>query len=229
MENRIKIAPSVLAADFTQLSAEVQTVAEHDADQIHIDVMDGHFVPNISMGPLVVEAIRRVTTLPLDVHLMIVEPERHLEVFAKAGASALTVHLETCHHLHRTLQHIRDLGLRAGVAINPHTPATLLSEVLDLADIILVMTVNPGFGGQQFLPTVMPKLAKIRELVRSREVDITVDGGIDPTTIPQVLKAGANVLVAGTSIFGHSEGTVAGIESIKTAVKDYIRQSQRTI
>lgn len=229
MENRIKIAPSVLAADFTQLGKEVQTVVEHGADQIHIDIMDGRFVPNISMGPLVVEAIRRVTTLPLDVHLMIVEPDCHLDAFAKAGASALTVHLEACTHLHRTLQHIRDLGLRAGVAINPQTPAALLSEVLELADIILVMTVNPGFGGQQFIPSVMSKLAKIREQVRPREVDITVDGGIDPTTIPQVLKSGANVLVAGTSIFGHTGGTIAGIESIKTAIKDYVKQSQRTI
>lgn len=229
MENRIKIAPSVLAADFTQLGTEVRAVTEHQADQIHIDVMDGRFVPNISMGPLVVEAIRRVTNLPLDIHLMIVEPERHLEAFAEAGASAITVHLETCPHLHRTLQHIRDLGLRAGVAINPHTPASLLSEVMDLADIILVMTVNPGFGGQKFLSSVLPKLSKIRELVRSREVDITVDGGIDPTTIPQVLKAGANVLVAGTSVFAHAEGTVAGVASIKAAIENYIKQSQRTI
>ena len=229
MENRIKIAPSILAADFTQLGSEVQAVAEHNADQIHIDVMDGRFVPNISMGPLVVEALRRVTTLPLDVHLMIVEPESHLKAFAEAGASALTVHLETCPHLYRTLQHIRDLGLRAGVAINPHTPATLLSEVMDLADIILVMTVNPGFGGQKFLPSVLPKLSKIRALVRSHEVDITVDGGIDPNTIPHALKAGANVLVAGTSIFGHEKGAGAGVVSVKTAIGNYVKQSQRTI
>jgi ribulose-phosphate 3-epimerase len=170
-----------------------------------------------------------VTDLPLDVHLMIVEPERHLEAFAKAGASALTVHLETCPHLHRTLQHIRDLGLRAGVAINPQTPAALLGEVMDIADIILVMTVNPGFGGQKFLSSVLPKLSTIRELARSREIDITVDGGIDPTTIPQVLKAGANVLVAGTSIFAHAEGTVGGMMSINAAVDNYIKQSQRTI
>ena len=229
MDNKIKIAPSVLAADFTQLGNQVKEAEEHGADQIHIDVMDGRFVPNISMGPMVVEAIRRVTDLPLDVHLMIVEPEQHLETFAKAGASALTVHLEACTHLHRTLQYIQDLGLQAGVAINPHTPISLLSEVIDLADIILVMTVNPGFGGQKFITDVMPKLTKLRAQIRSKKVDITVDGGIDPTTTPQVLKAGANVLVAGTAIFGHKDGVTAGIETMKTAVQDYISQSQRIV
>ncbi|MCB9438213.1 MAG: ribulose-phosphate 3-epimerase [Anaerolineales bacterium] len=223
MNQTIKIAPSVLSADFAQLGAEVQRVASAGAQQIHIDVMDGRFVPNITMGPLIVEAIRRVTDLPLDVHLMIVEPEKHLAAFAEAGATALTVHLETCPHLHRTLQQIRDLGLQAGVAINPHTPATHLSEILHMVDIVLVMTVNPGFGGQQFIAEMLPKIRAVRQMVGVRPVDIGVDGGIDATTAPQALKAGANVLIAGNAIFKHVDGMAA----IQGAVEQYRRS--RTI
>ncbi|MBI5928288.1 MAG: ribulose-phosphate 3-epimerase [Chloroflexi bacterium] len=217
MAHSVKIAPSVLSADFTRLGEQVQIAAEHGASQIHIDVMDGVFVPNITMGPLVVKAIRRVTRLPLDVHLMIIEPDRHVQAFADAGASALTVHFEACPHLHRTLQYIKSLGVRAGVAINPHTPATLLSEIAHLVDIVLVMTVNPGFGGQAFLPETLPKIRQIRQMLGERPVDIGVDGGIDAQTTPQVLEAGANVLIAGNAIFAAAGGIASGMKAIKQA------------
>ncbi len=225
MEQKIKIAPSVLAADFTKLGSDVQETEQHGADLIHIDVMDGRFVPNISMGPMVVEAIKQVTNLPLDVHLMIEEPERHITAFAKAGASAITVHLEASPHLHRTLQQIRALGIRAGVAINPHTPASLLSEIIGMVDIVLVMTVNPGFGGQKFLPEVLPKLLAIHQMLRSvkHPVDVTVDGGIDAQTAPYVLKAGANVLVAGSSIFQAEGDIAASIAVLNAAINAYER------
>jgi ribulose-phosphate 3-epimerase len=213
----IKIAPSILAADFTRLGEQVREAQANGADQIHIDVMDGVFVPNISMGPLVVEAVRRVTPLPLDVHLMIVEPDRHFQSFVQAGASSLTVHWETCPHLHRTLQHIKSLGVKAGMAINPHTPAALLSEIIGLVDVVLVMTVNPGFGGQAFLPEVLPKIRQVRQLLGEKAVDIGVDGGIDATTTPQVLAAGANVLVAGNAIFGAKGGVADGMKAIRQA------------
>lgn len=218
MAQSIKIAPSVLSADFTRLGEQVQVAAEHSASQIHIDVMDGVFVPNITMGPLIVKAIRRVTNLPLDVHLMIIEPDRHLQAFVDAGASALTVHLEVCPHLHRTLQNIKSLGVRTGVAINPHTPAIMLSEIIHLVDIVLVMTVNPGFGGQTFLPETLPKIRQIRQMVGERPVDIGVDGGIDAHTTPQVLEAGANVLIAGNSIFAFNGGIASGIQAIQQAI-----------
>jgi ribulose-phosphate 3-epimerase len=226
---KVKIAPSVLAADFTRLGEEVKLAVQYGADQIHIDVMDGVFVPNITMGPLVVNAIRRVTDLPLDVHLMIVEPERHLEAFAQAGASALTVHLEACPHLHRTLQMIRSLGLRAGVAVNPHSPAVLLNEVVEMVDIVLVMTVNPGFGGQVFLPETLPKLRTLHQmLVKSpARVDLAVDGGIDAKTTPLVLAAGANVLVAGYAVFEADAGVAAGMAALQQAIADYQRPAAR--
>jgi ribulose-phosphate 3-epimerase len=217
----IKIAPSILAADFTRLGEQVREAQANGADQIHIDVMDGVFVPNISMGPLVVEAVRRVTPLPLDVHLMIVEPDRHFQSFVQAGASSLTVHWETCPHLHRTLQHIKSLGVKTGVAINPHTPAALLSEIIGLVDVILVMTVNPGFGGQAFLPEVLPKILQVRQLLGEKAVDIGVDGGIDATTTPQVLAAGANVLVAGNAIFGAKGGVADGMNAIRQAAAGF--------
>lgn len=222
MNRSIRIAPSILAADFTRLGDEVRQAAEQGADQIHIDVMDGRFVPNITMGPLVVEAVRRVTTLPLDVHLMIVEPERHLDAFAAAGASSLTVHLEASPNLHRNLQHIRGLGLRAGVAINPHTPASLLGEVIGLADIFLIMTVNPGFGGQVFLPEMLPKIAAVRQLLRGRSADVGVDGGIEAATVPQCLKAGTNVFIAGSAIFKAEGGIAAGIKALRDAIQHTI-------
>lgn len=215
----VRIAPSILAADFTRLGEEVRQVAEHGADQIHIDVMDGRFVPNITMGPLVVGAVRRVTDLPLDIHLMIVEPERHIDAFAAAGANIITVHLEASPNLHRTLQYIRSLGIRAGVAINPHSPASLLSEVAGMVDNVVVMTVNPGFGGQRFLPETLPKIAAVRQLVRGKAVDITVDGGIDAHTADQVVKAGANVLVAGSAIFGAAQGIAESIALLRQAAQ----------
>ncbi len=199
----MKIAASILAADFTRLGEQIAECEAAGADWIHIDVMDGRFVPNISMGPLIVEAARRATRLPLDVHLMIVEPERYLADFAQAGADGLTVQVEACPHLHRTLQQIKELGKRAGLAINPGTPAVAVSEVLDLTDLLLAMTVNPGFGGQKFLPHTLGKIRQLSAWVdeRGQAAEIEVDGGIDPETVPQVTRAGATVLVTGTSVF----------------------------
>ena len=184
--------------------------------------MDGRFVPNITMGPLVVEAARRVTALPLESHLMIVEPERHIPAFLKAGASTITVHVETCPHLHRTLQLIHDGGAQAGVALNPHTPASAVQDVLPFVELILVMTVNPGFGGQSFIPQTMQKIAQIREMSRvpGRTLHIQVDGGIDVHTAPQVVRHGANVLVAGTSIFRAEGGIAASIAALRQAAQD---------
>ncbi|MCU0512619.1 MAG: ribulose-phosphate 3-epimerase [Anaerolineae bacterium] len=218
--NKLMLAPSLLAADFTRLGEQVQEAAAAGADMFHVDIMDGRFVPNISMGPLVVQAVRRVTTLPLDVHLMIVEPERYIPAFAAAGASSISVHLEACPHLHRTLQMIRDEGCRAGVAINPHSPALLLHEVIGMLDIINVMTVNPGFGGQVFLPETMSKIAQLRAMAGDRHmpVDIEVDGGINQETVASAVQAGANVLVIGTAIFQHPQGIAAGIRDIRSTL-----------
>ena len=207
----VTIAPSVLAADFTRLGEEVREVEAAGAEWIHVDVMDGHFVPNITMGPFVVTALRRATRLPLDVHLMITEPERYLDMFAQAGADQLYVHVETCPHLHRTLQHIRGLGKRAGVALNPATPTAALSEVLDMVDTVLVMSVNPGFGGQSFIPRSAAKIAEIRARLdaASSPALIAVDGGIDTGTAPVVVAAGARVLIAGTAVFRGERGRAA--------------------
>lgn len=210
---KIKIAPSILAADFTRLGEQIREAEANGADLIHIDVMDGRFVPNISFGHLIVEAARRVTQLPLDVHLMIVEPEHHIEVMANAGADALSVHVEACSHLHRILQQIKKHGLKAGVAVNPHTPAVMIQEVLPLLDEIIVMTVNPGAGGQDFLPEVMPKLRQIRQM--AGRLDILVDGGIDTNTIGTVVENGANVMVAGSAVFGANGGVGAGIRAMR--------------
>ncbi len=218
--NHIRLAPSILSADFARLGEQVAAAEAAGADQIHVDVMDGRFVPNITMGPVVVKALRRVTDLPLDVHLMIVEPERYLEAFAEAGAGTLTVHVEASPHLHRTLQHIRGLGCKAGVALNPHTPVIMIDAVWDLLDLVLVMTVNPGFGGQAFLPTMLPKIRAVRERVAALDldVDVEVDGGISPATAGQVVDAGANVLVAGNAIFGAPTGIEAAIQALRDAV-----------
>jgi ribulose-phosphate 3-epimerase len=218
----IRIAPSILAADFTRLGDQVAEAEAGGADQIHIDVMDGRFVPNITMGPLVVEAARRVTKLPLDVHLMIVEPEKHIQAFADAGATNITVHVETCPHLHRTIQQIRQAGAGASVALNPHTPAMLIKEILPLVDMVLIMTVNPGFGGQTFIMETLPKIREIRGLIAAlgHPVDVQVDGGIDMRTAPLVVAHGANVLVAGTSVFRAPEGIRAAIQTLRKAVRD---------
>jgi ribulose-phosphate 3-epimerase len=198
------IAPSILSADFSKLGEEIKAVEEAGADWIHVDVMDGHFVPNITIGPLVVEAVKRVTTLPLDVHLMIENPDQYLEAFARAGSTYLTVHPEACCHLHRTLQAIKHLAVKAGVALNPATPLSALEWVLDDVDLILIMSVNPGFGGQTFIPSAIPKIRDLRSMIHSRnpEVVVAVDGGVNQETIRSVSEAGADAFVAGSAIFG---------------------------
>jgi ribulose-phosphate 3-epimerase len=198
------VAPSILAADFTRLGEQIAAADAGGADWIHVDVMDGHFVPNITIGPLVVAAARRATRLPLDVHLMIEEPDRYLSDFVAAGADSLTVHQETCPHLHRTVQRIRELGAKPGVAVNPATPVESLVEVLPFVDLVLVMTVNPGFGGQAFIAECLPKISRLRRHIESSagpRPEIEVDGGIDPKTAPAVVAAGATVLVAGSAVF----------------------------
>ncbi|MEJ9211056.1 ribulose-phosphate 3-epimerase [Bacillus smithii] len=203
----IKIAPSILSANFSKLGEEVKEVEKGGADYIHVDVMDGHFVPNITMGPLIVEAVRPVTKLPLDVHLMIENPDAYIDTFAKAGADYITVHVEACPHLHRTIQHIRSLRVKAGVAVNPATPVEMIRHVLNDVDLVLVMTVNPGFGGQTFIDTVLPKIRQVRQLVSENglDVEIEVDGGINPETAKLCVDAGANVLVAGSAIFNQED------------------------
>ena len=198
------IAPSILACDFGRLFDEVQAVTDAGADWIHVDVMDGHFVPNITIGPRIVEAIRDATQLPLDVHLMIQQPERYIEPFVKAGATTIGVHAEACPHLHRTVAQIREAGARASVTINPGTPATAVEPVMGDVDQVLVMTVNPGFGGQQFIAGTLPKVETLRGWIRDRGLAVTleVDGGITEDTIASVARAGANAFVAGTAIFG---------------------------
>ncbi len=219
--SRLQIAPSVLAADFAALGEAVRQAEEAGADLIHMDVMDGRFVPNITIGIPVVAALRRVTTLPLDVHLMIVEPERYLDAFVEAGASILTVHPEATIHLHRTLDRIRALGAKAGVALDPSTSEESLRYVLALTDLVLVMSVNPGFGGQRFIPAVLPKIRRVRAMLdeAGREAAwLAVDGGITAETAPAVVRAGADVLVAGSAIFRAPEGVRAAIRRLRGAV-----------
>lgn len=198
-----KIAPSILSADFTRLGEEIKAVEQGGADYIHIDVMDGHFVPNITIGPMIVKAVKRVTELPLDVHLMISHPDAYIQNFAEAGASIITVHAETVDHLHRTIQLIRDKGVKPSVALNPATPLGVLEYVLDELDMVLLMSVNPGFEAQKFIPGVIPKIKKLREMVSNLGLDleIEVDGGIDPENIGRVSSAGADVFVAGSAIY----------------------------
>jgi len=204
MKMPIRIAPSILSADFGRLAEEVRAVEAAGADWIHVDVMDGRFVPNITIGPLVVEAVRKVTRLPVDVHLMIVEPERYVEPFVKAGADILTIHAEVSPHLHRTLQAIRGAGARAGVVLNPGTPLDALEYVLGDVSVVLLMSVNPGFGGQSYIPAVTEKVRRLRRMADERglALDIEVDGGIKVSTVGAVAEAGANAFVAGTAVFG---------------------------
>ncbi|PKO22198.1 MAG: ribulose-phosphate 3-epimerase [Chloroflexi bacterium HGW-Chloroflexi-1] len=216
----IKIAPSILSADFADLGADVRAAEAGGADYIHVDVMDGRFVPNITIGPLVVAAVRRVTSLPLDVHLMIEAPERYLADFAQAGANILTVHVETCPHLHRTMQQIRELGVKPGVTLNPATSLESVREILPYVDQVLVMTVNPGFGGQSYIATMTEKIAWLAEMIAGGgfSAEIEVDGGIDAYTTPEVVSAGARVLVAGAAVFGHPQGIAAGIAALRQVV-----------
>jgi ribulose-phosphate 3-epimerase len=212
------IAPSILASDMTQLGNEISAAESAGADWIHVDVMDGHFVPNITMGQFIVQACRRATQLPLDVHLMIEKPELHLDSFAKAGASGLTVHVETCPHLHQTLRHIKSLGCRAGVVFNPGTAVGTIEPVLPLADLVLVMSVNPGFGGQEFIPESIARVAEIRKKLDTlgSSAWLEVDGGVSADTISQLKEAGATAFVAGTSVFKHPQGVDAGIKALRS-------------
>lgn len=211
------IVPSILSADFTHLGEQIAECEAAGADWIHVDVMDGHYVPNITMGPLVVEACRRATKLPLDVHLMIEKPERHLEAFAKAGATRITVHVETCPHIFRTLEHIKSLGCPAGVTLNPGTPVLMIEPVLHLADLVLVLSVNPGFGGQSFLVETVGKVTEIRRKLDAigSEAYLEVDGGIAANTLPLMQKAGANVFVCGSAVFKYPQGITAGIKALR--------------
>ena len=214
----IKIAPSILSADFSKLGDDIKAVEEAGADYIHVDVMDGHFVPNITIGPLVVQAIRPVTKLPLDVHLMIENPDRYIEEFAKAGADIISVHVEASPHLHRTVQLIKQHGVKAGVVINPATSVDSIRHILQDVDLVLLMTVNPGFGGQAFIESVVPKIKEVSDLVKTQglNVEIEVDGGVNPETARLCVEAGANVLVAGSAIYGKKDlkGAIEAIRGV---------------
>jgi ribulose-phosphate 3-epimerase len=203
----VKIAPSILSADFSKLGEEIIAVDQAGADYIHIDVMDGHFVPNITIGPLIVEAIRPVTKLPLDVHLMIENPDHFIEAFTKAGADIITVHVEACRHLHRTIQSIKSFGIKAGVVLNPATPVESIQHIISDIDMVLLMSVNPGFGGQTFIPEVLPKIRKVKEMAEQKglSLEIEIDGGVNPETARQCIEAGATVLVAGSAVYNQED------------------------
>jgi ribulose-phosphate 3-epimerase len=220
MANKIKLAPSILSADFGRLGEQVIEATRAGADYIHVDVMDGHFVPNITVGPMVVSAIRPHTDLPLDVHLMIESPEKYIQQFAQAGANIITVHVEVCPHLHRVVESIKELGVKAGVSLNPSTPLTAVDEVLPSLDLVLLMSVNPGFGGQQFIESTIGKIARLRrrldELGAAAELE--VDGGITAGIAPRVAQAGARVLVAGAAVFNKKESVAQALGRIKESL-----------
>ncbi|ARA97207.1 MULTISPECIES: ribulose-phosphate 3-epimerase [Geobacillus] len=207
----IRIAPSILSADFARLAEEIRSVEEGGADWIHVDVMDGHFVPNLTLGPPIVAAIRPVTKLPLDVHLMITDPDRYIPAFVEAGADLISVHVEACVHLHRTIHFIKEQGVKAGVVLNPHTPVDMIRHVIADVDLVLLMSVNPGFGGQAFIPAVVPKIREVARLAneQNKKIDIEVDGGVNAKTAPLCVEAGANVLVAGSAIYNNPDRAAA--------------------
>ena len=216
----IKIAPSILSADFARLGEQVAEAEAAGADYIHVDVMDGHFVPNITVGPLIVEALRPHTKLPLDVHIMIAEPERYIKDFCAAGADILTFHAEATPHLHRAIQHIKECGVKAGISINPATPLAAIEEALPFADLILVMSVNPGFGGQSFIPETLSKVARLRRMLDEggHDAELEIDGGIKPETAPDAARAGARVLVSGSAVFNDRESVAAAIAKLRKSV-----------
>ncbi len=216
----IRIAPSILSANLLHLEEEVRAVAENGADFIHVDVMDGHFVPNLTFGPNMVRALKRIVQLPLDVHLMISNPDFYIGRYAEAGANLLTIHQETCPHLHRTVQMIHQAGMKAGVALNPATPLVTVEEILPDLDLLLIMSVNPGFGGQSFIPTSLKKIARARALIEAvgRDIFLEVDGGISPDTAPAVVAQGADVLVAGNAIFGQPD-PVKALRALRAAAE----------
>jgi ribulose-phosphate 3-epimerase len=220
--SRVKIAPSILSADFTRLGEHIAEAEAAGADWIHVDVMDGHFVPNITIGPLIAAAARRSTSLPIDVHLMIERPERYLADFAKAGAGYLTVHVETSPHLHRTVQQIRELGVKPGVTLNPATSVDTLTEILPYVDLVLVMSVNPGFGGQSYIPTSTDKIARIRRMLDERgldHVELQVDGGVAPDTVAEVVGAGATCFVAGSAVYNTKASVAENVRRLREAVE----------
>lgn len=221
MSNKSIISASILSANFSNLGDQIHQLERAGADWVHVDVMDGHFVPNITMGPFIVEAVRKITPLPLDVHLMIEKPERYLEDFARAGATGLSVQVETCPHLHRTLEQIHDLGCRAGVVLNPGTPACLITPVLHMVDLVLVMSVNPGFSGQSFLPEVLPKATEVHQALQkiNSKAVIEMDGGITPANAKAVQKAGVQVFVVATAIFKHPQGIAAGVKALRDVLE----------
>jgi ribulose-phosphate 3-epimerase len=215
----IKLAPSILSADFARLGEQVAEVTKAGADYIHIDVMDGHFVPNITIGAPVVASIRPLTSLPLDVHLMIEHPERYISEFVNSGADIITVHVEACSHLHGTIQLIKELGVKAGVSLNPATPLSSIEEIIPHVDLILIMSVNPGFGGQSFIPATLPKIENMRKTLNDRKLstELEVDGGVTVDNAPGIVKAGANVLVAGNSVFKAEEGISQALQRLREA------------